>query len=162
MTNKQKRFYEEYLIDLNATQAAIRAGYSPDSARQSGSDNMNNPYIRARIDKAIAEQSKRTGVNADRVIRELAKIGFVNPDDVFDTKTATIKESATKDDIESNINMLLEQTHSFQSKFNYDLLNDIESCLIALHEKVVELQLSIRRAGTFVAGQEIYIPIGVV
>lgn len=64
--------------------------------------------------------------------------------------------------IESNINTLLEQTHSFQNKFNYDLLNDIESCLIALHEKVVELQLSIRRGGTFVAGQEIYIPIGVV
>ncbi len=64
--------------------------------------------------------------------------------------------------IESNINILMEQTHSFQSEFNYDLLNDIESCLIVLHEKVVELQLSIRRAGTFVAGQEIYIPIGVV
>lgn len=64
--------------------------------------------------------------------------------------------------IESNINVLLNQTHSFQSKFNYDLLNDIEGCLISLHTKVVELQLSIRRAGTFVSGQVIYIPIGVV
>ncbi len=98
MTNKQKRFCEEYLIDLNATQAAIRAGYSPDSARQSGSDNMNNPYIRARIDKAIAEQSKRTGVNADRVIRELAKIAFVNSDNVIDADTAKLKDDVTADD----------------------------------------------------------------
>lgn len=64
--------------------------------------------------------------------------------------------------IESNINALLEQTHNFQSKFGWQLLNDIEGCLLALNEKVVELQLSIRRAGTFVAGQEIYIPIGVI
>lgn len=64
--------------------------------------------------------------------------------------------------IEGNINTLLQLTHSFQAKFDYALLNEIEGCLVALHEKVVELQLSIRRAGTFVAGQEIYIPIGVV
>ncbi|GEM_PF-4791255 len=64
--------------------------------------------------------------------------------------------------IESNINTLLDQTHAFQTKFDWQLLNDIEGCLLTLHEKVVELQLSIRRAGTFVAGQKIYIPIGVV
>ncbi|WP_085833495.1 hypothetical protein [Clostridium merdae] len=64
--------------------------------------------------------------------------------------------------IESNINALLEQTHGFQSKFDWQLLNDIEGCLLALHEKVVQLQLSVRRSGTFCAGQEIYIPIGVV
>jgi len=98
MTNKQKRFCEEYLIDLNATQAAIRAGYSPDSARQSGSDNMNNPYIRARIDAALAERSKRTGVNADRVVRELARVAFVNANNVINMDSATIKDDACEDD----------------------------------------------------------------
>jgi hypothetical protein len=62
--------------------------------------------------------------------------------------------------IESNINALLEQTHSFQEKFDWNLLNDIESLLQTLHERVVELQLSIRHAGTFSAGQQIYIPTG--
>ena len=62
--------------------------------------------------------------------------------------------------IESNINALLDQTHTFQSKFDWQLLNDIESCLLAMHGKVVELQLSVHRAGTFAAGQQIYIPIG--
>lgn len=98
LTKKQKTFIDEYLIDLNATQAAIRAGYSPDSARQSGSDNMNNPYIRAHIDKAMAERSKRTGVNADRVIQELAKMAFINAVDVINTEDATLKDGALPED----------------------------------------------------------------
>ena len=63
MTKKQKRFIEEYLIDLNATQAAIRAGYSPETAGSIGNENLKKPEIRARIDKAIAERSRRTGFN---------------------------------------------------------------------------------------------------
>ena len=98
LTKKQKRFIDEYLIDLNATQAAIRAGYSPDTAQQIGSENLSKPVIRARLDKAIAERSKRTGVNADRVVMELAKIAFVNAEDVIDLDTATVKEGALPED----------------------------------------------------------------
>ena len=98
MTKKQKLFVEEYLIDLNATQAAIRAGYSPETAGSIGNENLKKPEIRARIDKAVAERSKRTGVNADRVVQELAKIAFVNAMDVIDQKTATVKEDASSDD----------------------------------------------------------------
>lgn len=98
MTQKQKRFIEEYLIDLNATQAAIRAGYSPDTAKSIGSENLTKPDIQARIAKAMAERSKRTGVNADRVVIELAKIAFVNAVEVIDPKTATVKEGASSDD----------------------------------------------------------------
>lgn len=99
MTKKQKRFIEEYLIDLNATQAAIRAGYSPDTAYSIGNENLKKPEIKAHIDKAMAERSKRTGVNADRVVMELAKIAFVNADDVIDFKTATVKEGARPEDM---------------------------------------------------------------
>ncbi len=98
MTKKQKRFIEEYLIDLNATQAAIRAGYSPDTAYSIGNENMKKPEIKAKIDKAMAERSKRTGVNADRVVRELAKIAFVNAGDVIDAETATLKPDAARED----------------------------------------------------------------
>ena len=98
MTKKQKRFIEEYLIDLNATQAAIRAGYSPDTAKSIGSENLTKPDIKAQIAKAMAERSRRTGVNADRVIMELAKIAFVNANDVIDPKTATIKKGALPED----------------------------------------------------------------
>ena len=76
MTKKQKRFIEEYLIDLNATQAAIRAGYRPDNAYSIGSENLRKPEIKAAVDKAMAERSKRTGINQDRILMELARIGF--------------------------------------------------------------------------------------
>lgn len=98
MTGKQKRFIEEYLIDLNAAQAAIRAGYSPDTARQIGNENLTKPDIRARIDQEMAKRSRRTGINQDRVIRELARIAFVNPADVINADDATLKEDATEDD----------------------------------------------------------------
>lgn len=98
MTAKQKRFVEEYLIDLNATQAAIRAGYSPNSARDIGSENLTKPHIRARVDEALAERSKRTGINADRVVRELARIAFVNAADVINFDSATLSENASEDD----------------------------------------------------------------
>ena len=98
LTEKQKRFIEEYLIDLNATQAAIRAGYSPNSARDIGSENLTKPDIRARIDEALAERSKRTGINADRVLREIARIAFVNAADVINFDSATIAEGASTDD----------------------------------------------------------------
>ena len=98
MTKKQKRFVEEYLIDLNATQAAIRAGYSPDTAKSIGSENLTKPDLQARIAKAMAERSKRTGVSADRVVMELAKIAFVNAGDVIDAETATLKPDAARED----------------------------------------------------------------
>lgn len=99
MTRKQKLFIEEYLIDLNATQAAIRAGYSPDTAYSIGQENLKKPEIKARIDKAMAKRSRRTGVSADRVLMELAKIGFANIDDLVDLKTGQIKDEASQDDL---------------------------------------------------------------
>lgn len=99
MTKKQKLFVEEYLIDLNATQAAIRAGYSPETAGSIGSENLKKPEIRARIDKAMAERSKRTGISQDRVLLELAKIGFANIKDVVDPKTAEVLPDAKEEDL---------------------------------------------------------------
>lgn len=98
LTDKQKRFCEEYLIDLNATQAAIRAGYSPETAKDIGCENLAKPNLRARIDAAIAERSKRTGVTADRVVRELAKLAFVNATDVIDTQRGEVLENASRED----------------------------------------------------------------
>jgi len=98
LTPKQKTFCDEYLIDLNATQAAIRAGYSPDSAKEIGCENLTKPNIRAYIEKEIANRSKRTGINQDRVIRELARIAFVNANDVINMNEATLKADATEDD----------------------------------------------------------------
>lgn len=98
MTKRQKCFVEEYLIDLNATQAAIRAGYSPKTAKDIGCENLAKPNIQRAIAEQMAERSKRTGVNQDRVIRELAKIAFAKLTDIVDAN-GQIKSTATDDDL---------------------------------------------------------------
>ena len=98
LTKKNEVFCDEYLIDLNATQAAIRAGYSVESAGSIGSELLKKPEIRARIDRAMAERSKRTGINADRVLLELGKIAFVNAIDVINMTDATVLTDASRDD----------------------------------------------------------------
>lgn len=99
MTEKQKRFVEEYLIDLNAKQAAIRAGYSVKNADKIGSELLGKTRVREAVSEAIAERSRRTGVNQDRVVRELARIAFSNFSDIVDPETARIRKDATEDDL---------------------------------------------------------------
>lgn len=73
---KQKRFIQEYLVDLNATQAAIRAGYSERSAKQHADVMLSRPHIAAAVAKAQEKRAERTEITQDMVLRELAKIGF--------------------------------------------------------------------------------------
>ena len=73
MTDKQKAFVDEYLIDFNATQAAIRAGYSEDSAASIGSENLTKPEISRAVKEAIEARSRRTKVDQDYVLGLLTK-----------------------------------------------------------------------------------------
>lgn len=75
---KQTRFVAEYLIDLNATQAAIRAGYSAKTAQQIGSENLSKPLVAAAIAEGQARLAAQAGVTADKIVKELAKLGFAN------------------------------------------------------------------------------------
>lgn len=102
MTKKQRRFVEEYLIDLNATQAAIRAGYKAGNAQRAseiGCELLKKTQVSEAIQQAMAERSKRTGVNAERVVMELAKIGFARITDIIDPETAEIREDASEEDL---------------------------------------------------------------
>jgi phage terminase small subunit len=82
LTPKQARFVEEYLVDLNATQAAIRAGYSERTARQQGDRLLTNADIGAAIAKAQADRSERTEITQDQVLRELSRMGLYDPADI--------------------------------------------------------------------------------
>jgi phage terminase small subunit len=74
MTAKQMRFCDEYLIDLNATQAAIRAGYSEKTARAIGNENLTKPYIREYIDKRLAEKESDLIATQDEVMKYLTSV----------------------------------------------------------------------------------------
>ena len=74
MTAKQKRFCDEYLIDLNATQAAIRAGYSEKNARNIASENLAKPNIREYIDERMAEKEKELIADQNEVLKYLTSV----------------------------------------------------------------------------------------
>ncbi len=81
MTHKQRRFVEEYLVDLNATQAAIRAGYVPNSAEKNSYALLKKPEVAAAIRQAMEQRSERTQISQDQVLRELAAIAFAKVTD---------------------------------------------------------------------------------
>lgn len=84
LTNKQARFVDEYMIDLNATQAAIRAGYSKKTAKEIGFENLTKPYIAEEIAKRQEGISDRNKITVDELIQILAEDARVDPLDVFD------------------------------------------------------------------------------
>lgn len=74
MTSKQKRFADEYLIDCNATQAAIRAGYSEKTARSIGQENLTKPNIKAYIDEQLEQLHDETIATAEEVMKYLTSV----------------------------------------------------------------------------------------
>jgi phage terminase small subunit len=74
LSPKQQRFVDEYLIDLNATQAAIRAGYSKKTARQIASENLSKPDIQEAIAEAMRERSEATKIDAEWVLNQAVEL----------------------------------------------------------------------------------------
>lgn len=138
---KQQRFVEEYLIDLNATQAAIRAGYSVKTANEQGCQNLAKLSIQEAIAKAMAERSKRTGINQDRVIQELARIAFVNPQNVINAEDGSIREDAVEDDLAC--------IQSVKVKTVFSERSQSEEREVKLNDKLKALELLGKHLGMF-------------
>lgn len=98
MTPKQQRFINEYLIDLNATQAAIRAGYSKRTAYSIGDELLKKPEIASAIAVAEKSRAERTEVTADKVLQELAKIGFSDIRKLFTSGGSIVRIEDLDDD----------------------------------------------------------------
>lgn len=81
LTEKQKLFVQEYLVDLNATQAAIRAGYKEKTAYSTGFENLRKPEIQEAIQSAIENRKTRTEITQDMVVTELGRVAFADAND---------------------------------------------------------------------------------
>ncbi len=94
LTAKQKLFADEYLIDLNATQAAIRAGYSAKTAGSIGEENLKKPEVTAYLAERQQARQERTEINADYVLTRLAEIDKMDLLDILndDGTVKAIKE----------------------------------------------------------------------
>ena len=84
MRLKQERFCREYLLDFNATQAAIRAGYSKRSAKVIASRMLTGAHVQAEIARLVGERNERLEIDADWVLKQLAKLAQVDLLDLFE------------------------------------------------------------------------------
>lgn len=97
LTPKQDMFVKEYLVDLNATQAAVRAGYSAKTAEAIGLENLGKPRIKAAIDRAIKKRSDRTEIKADDVLQYWHDIATADPNEIIQLRRVCCRHCHGKD-----------------------------------------------------------------
>jgi phage terminase small subunit len=149
MNAKRMVFVKEYLIDLSATQAAIRAGYSKKSAFRIGYQLLQKTCIKEAIRVEMEERARRTDITADRVLKELAKIGFANLDDFVTINEDGIPSfdfsTADRDKMAS----LSEITHDSIWEGRGRDAQEVKRIKIKFHDKVKSLQLLGNHLGIF-------------
>lgn len=138
LTAKQEAFVREYLVDLNATQAAIRAGYSKRTAKSVGCENLTKPNVAAAIAECRDARAKRTEITADRVLAELARVGFADIRDLFEwdaertafvpSRELTSEQAAAISAVKSETTIFTHQDGTTQTKIKlalktYDKVN---------------------------------------
>jgi len=111
LTPQQARFVEEYLVDLNATQAAIRAGYSEKTARSIGCENLTKPNIAAAVAAGQAARSARVAITQDDVLRELWGIASADPNDLIQWRIGACLKCWADDEPEAVQESLEAQPH---------------------------------------------------
>lgn len=124
LTLKQQRFVAEYLVDLNATQAAIRAGYSKRSANNIGPGNLLKPIVQVEIQKQCAKLLKRIGIDQDWVLDKYKKLACYNITDFFNDDGTIKKLSEIPEDamfaiqgLEVDTKTIGDDVNSFIQKF---------------------------------------------
>ena len=109
LTPKQKAFVQEYLIDLNATQAAIRAGYSQKTADVQGVRLLGNVKVQSALNEAMKNREIRTEITQDKVLKELAKIAFSSGADFAQVVTQKRKKRLWDDEAQEYIEKEVEE-----------------------------------------------------
>lgn len=132
LTEKQKRFVEEYLVDLNATEAAKRAGYSEKTAYSIGFENLRKPEIQEAIQVAMDARAERTGITQDRVLQELARIAFANGTDF--AKVVSREAPTTIIDEEGNPQQVMSVVQSVRLMDTDSLTPDKRAAIAGIKE----------------------------
>ena len=137
LTAKQKRFANEYIIDLNATQAAIRAGYTSKYANTNANKLLQNTTLAEYIQGLMDERSRRTLVTQDKVVNELANIAFADISSFLKVKNNQVEVFDT-DSIQHEMLAAIAEI----KEGNYEIS-------IKLHDKLKALELLGRHLGMF-------------
>ena len=163
LTDLQKKFIKEYLIDLNITAAALRAGYSEKTAYSIGQETFNKPHIQAAIQKETNKRARRTEITADKVLEEYAKLGFSDVTDYLQVVTERILVGHDKETGEpiSDISqfVLMKDTKDIPPE-KLAAISEVKqhkdgSISFKLHDKRGALDSIARHLGMFVEKKEI-------
>lgn len=141
LTAKQARFVEEYLVDLNASAAARRAGYSVKTAEWIGPQLLTKNHVQEYLQSAQRERSARTGITADRVIAEIAKIAFADPRNVmtWGPSGVELKDSESLTDADAAI----------VSEVSESISQSGSSVKVKLHSKLDALEKLAKHVGVY-------------
>jgi phage terminase small subunit len=134
---RQAIFVAEYLVDLNATQAAIRAGYSAKTAEVQASRLLSNVKVAASIAARRADISKKLEITVERVVLEYAKIGFADFTDYADGQFKLSDKLHALDSVAKHLGMFTER-HEVTGKDGAPLLTRIELIAVAPSLKVID------------------------
>lgn len=135
LTDKQQRFVQEYLVDLNATQAAIRAGYSQKTAGSVGFENLKKPEIQAAIAKAKEKRLSRINITQDMVVKEVWELyqlcknrvpmkGF-DGQQVIDENGNPAFKPVDGNNAKALLDMLMKHMGAYQADNKRELIGDI-------------------------------------
>lgn len=141
LSEKQRRFVREYLQDCNATQAAIRAGYSPKSANVNGPRMLVNAGVAAEISRQQAEKVKQLDISADRVLKEVARIAF---SDMRDYVEVTAKGVRAKP-----MDELTDDQAAAVAEVRDVIVGKRRTTRIKLHDKLAALEKLSRHLGLY-------------
>ena len=152
ITDKMRQFVDEYLIDLNGTQAAIRAGYSESTAQEQSSQLLARPDIRALIEQAQKDRVDRVQINQDTTVNELKTIAFSDVADFVIVKEGGVIEQKSFDQLTKEqtkcikkIKQVVRSSHSADGT----ILHQTATLEVELHDKLRALELLGRHLGMF-------------
>lgn len=141
LTDKQRKFVSEYLVDLNATQAAIRAGYSAKTADRIGPELLGKTCVREAVEAAQKRREKRTEITQDRVLNELARVAFGNSRAVMSWGPGGL--------VLRNSDELTEDEAALVSEVRETTTKDGGSMALKTHDKMKALELLGKHLGMF-------------
>jgi len=146
LTDRQSRFVDEYLVDLNATKAAIRSGYSAKTAASQGERLLRNVEVAGAIEKRKVERSAATGITQERVLRELAVLAFsdVTHYQVDENGRVTLAEGAPEGALRA-ISSIKHKTRSYGDGDDTTIEHEVE---VKLWDKTPNLKLAGRHVAT--------------
>ena len=154
LTGKAENFVYEYMVDNNATQAAIRAGYKPNSARQTASRMLSKANVQDAVAKLRADRAKRYEISADNVLAEYAKIGFSNMDDYVDTATHDLPvvdfRGLSRDQLAAVSEITVDTRYEYEGRGNdRECVGTIDRVKFKLYDKTKGLDAIARNLGLF-------------